>query len=119
MKRSILAFIAGLVAGAIGFYAGLFALLAVTGLDGAGSMPPVATAGAVGVGLAAVAAVNRLGVGRGVVLVLVGLAVGAGLGALLGQMVDSFEWTLAASALVIAVAAFWPAINRPPGRISR
>ncbi len=107
MKRSFTALIAGLIAGAIGFYAALAGLIAAAGLDGDGLMPPVSTAGAVGLGLAAVSGAHRIGLKSGLALALAGAALGAAIGALLGQMVDSFEWTIAAAAVVISITAFW------------
>jgi hypothetical protein len=113
MKRSILALVTGLFAGTVGFYAAFFALLAITGLAGAELMPVVTTAGALGLGLAVVSVVHDGGLRRSLALGVVGAALGAGLGALIGQMIDSFEWTLAATALLITVAALWLGSSPP------
>jgi hypothetical protein len=53
------------------------------------------------------------GLRRSLALGVVGAALGAGLGALIGQMIDSFEWTLAATALLITVAALWLGSSPP------
>jgi len=91
----------GLVAGAVGFYAGLFGLLAVSGPESPEWSPVVMTGGAGLLG----GAVIGVAAGRPT-RQLVWLAITTGLaGALLGLLHDSFEWTIVVGiALILGTA---------------
>ncbi len=110
--RTILVLAVGLLAGAIGFYAGLFALLAVTGLDSPGWAPVAQLTGsaifiAAGVSMAAGLAFDRV-VRLTIALTTTGVAAGMGIMAL---DLDFEAAIVAALILVIAAAAVTNAVD--------
>lgn len=115
MKRIALLIGVSLVAGVVGYFLGMFALLTATGLDEATWLPVAAL---VGIGLAS-------GIGVGLTARIpsraaLGLAsAGAATGGLLGfgikETVDSFEWAIVVGTILaigVAVAARTLATNR-------
>lgn len=104
MRQAIL-IAAALVAGFVGAYAGLFALLAATGLDAPGWSPVTMLAGAALFGSLAASLTARLP--SRTVLALVGGSVVAGtlVGVLVMPLRDGFDWMVGCGVLlVIAVA---------------
>ena len=82
--RLFLHYVAGVVAGALGFFAGLFVLLAVSGLDQAGLAHVVTLGGAAFTGTAAVSLLAKLPA-----TTTAGLSLGATeLGAVIGSLLD-------------------------------
>lgn len=102
--KLFLHYVAGVVAGAVGFLAGLFVLLSVSGLDRAGLAPVVALGGAALTGTATVSLLAKLSTRT-----TVGLSLGAaGLGAVIGSLLDfagdSYDLSIVAGLILIAVA---------------
>ena len=81
--RTVLIVVAGLLAGAIGFYAGLFVLLAITGLDSPSWAPVAQLTGSALFIAAAVSMTAGLSKERAVALTLALTAIAAIVGALL------------------------------------
>lgn len=100
--RAIGLLIAGLVAGAIGAYAGLFVLLAATDLDRPGWAPVAMLIGAAFLSSVAVALLARLPAQAAAGLTTAGIVTGALAGSLVRMVNDSFEWTFAGAALIVA-----------------
>lgn len=104
MRQAFL-LIVGLVAGVVGAYGGLFALLAATGLDEPGWAPVTMLAGAALLGSLAASLTARLSAATVVSLVVAATVAGAIVGVGIMQMRDSFDWMVGSGlALVIAVA---------------
>ncbi len=105
MARTAWLVIAGVVAGAVGYYAGLFLLLAVTGLDAAGWAPVAQLAGAGTVGGLVIGLLSEASSRSAWGLSIGGAVVGALLGAAVGELRDGFEWAIVAGVgLVTAMA---------------
>lgn len=97
---------AGLIAGFIGFYAGLFALLSIWGLNAPSDVSATAmVASACLFGFFAIGLVARRGLASSAIIGLAGLALGAIAGYINEITVDSFEVAIAAAATLILGAA--------------
>jgi hypothetical protein len=101
MNSPLLRTLLGLAAGAVGFYLGLFVLLAATGLERPGWAPVTMVAGAGLLGGAVAAGLAGLGFREVAVLASGAAASGAVLGALVSGLRDGFEWSIVAAALVV------------------
>ncbi|MBT8207478.1 MAG: hypothetical protein KJO18_04325 [Acidimicrobiia bacterium] len=102
--RLFLHFLAGVVAGAVGFLAGLFVLLSVSGLERADLAPVVALSGAALTGTATVSLLARLPAATTAGLALGAAAVGAVIGSLLDFAGDSYDLSIVAGIILIAGA---------------
>ena len=96
--------IAALVAGAIGFFAGLFVLLATTGLERPSWAPVAMLTGAVLFGTAAAAILAGLPAPTIGGVTIAATVIGAIIGALLRILDDSYEWVIVAGIVLVTVA---------------
>lgn len=122
--RTVLILVVGLVAGAIGFYAGLIALLAVTGLDDPGWAPVAQLTGsalftAVAVSMASGLKRTRIG------FVLAATAAGALAGFVVLALDLDFEAAIVAALVILGAATVVvqslaeSSPERSPGSLSR
>jgi hypothetical protein len=117
MTSPIMRTLAGLAAGAVGFYLGLYVLLAVSGLSLPGWAPVTMVAGAGMLGGATTAALSDLRLAAVVGVAAAATSAGAVLGALLSGLNDAFEWTvLGAALLVVAASVASSALSNPSDR---
>ena len=102
--RTILILVAGLLAGAIGFYAGLFALLAITGLDSPSWAPLAQLTGSALFIAAAVSVTAGLSKERAAALTLALTTIGAFAGLAIMALDLDFEAAIVGALLLVAVA---------------
>lgn len=103
-SRTLLVAATGLFAGAIGFYAGLFVLLAITGLDSPGWSPVAQlTASALFIA-AAVSVAAGLSKDRGAALTFALTTVGAVAGLVIMALDLDFEAAIVGALLLVVVA---------------
>lgn len=103
--------VAGLVTGAAGAYAGLFALLSITGLDQPDWAPVAMLVGAGLVGTAVVMLIGKASPATLAVFTMTAALVGGITGLLVRQLGDSYEWTILTGVVIIGVAV---AVSRLP-----
>lgn len=105
-SRTLLVAVAGLLAGAAGFYAGLFSLLAITGLDAPSWAPLAQLAGsAVFIG-AATSITAGLAMSRAVGLTVALTMIAIGAGATIMALDLDFEAAIVAALSLVAVSTF-------------
>lgn len=97
--------VGGLAAGFVGFYAGLFVMLSIFGLEAPSEAAIAMVAGACLFGFVTVAAIAALPAGSIVSFGLVGLLTGALAGYVNEATVDSFELGIGLAAVLIIGAA--------------
>lgn len=95
--------IAAVIAGAVGFYAGLLALLAVTGLEQPEWAPSMMVGGAGLFGAAAIGMMHRLSTAMTIGLAVLGAMTGALTGFLVGTIGDSYEWSIISGIVLLGV----------------
>lgn len=94
--------IAGLIAGAVGAYGGLFALLSATGLDNPSWAPVAMLTGAALLGSVTVGLIAKLPGSIVATLASAATVVGAVAGLIIRPLQDGYEW-MAAAGVAIAV----------------
>lgn len=98
--------IAAVVAGAVGFYAGLLAFLAVTGLERPDWAPSMMVGGAGLFGAAAIGMMHRLSAARTIGLAMLGVLTGVLTGFLVGTIGDSYEWSIISGIALLGLFVF-------------
>lgn len=105
MSRTFLLIGAGLVAGFVGYYAGLYAWLALTDLSAPGWAPVVTIGGAGLLGGLAIGLIARVPVRPALSIAIVGAGLGMGVGAALRMVNDSFELSVVSGLGLIVLLA--------------
>jgi hypothetical protein len=100
--KALIQLVAGLLAGVIGAYAGLFALLSATGLDEPEWAPVAMLAGGALFGSATVTLIAKLPMSTVTTVTFVATVIGALVGLFVMTLGDSYDWTVGLGVLLIA-----------------
>lgn len=105
MSRTFLLIGAGIVAGFVGYYAGLYVWLTLTNLSAPGSAPVVTIGGAGLLGGLAIGLLARVPVRLALSIAIIGAGLGMGVGAALRPVNDSFELSIVSGIGLIVLLA--------------